>query len=34
MYLNEDDIRHLEREATPLKSGDALTIVPAIAGGR
>ena len=34
VYLNEDDIRHLEREATPLKSGDALTIVPAIAGGR
>ena len=33
VYLNEDDIRHLQKEATPLKSGDSLLIVPSIAGG-
>lgn len=33
VYVNDDDIRHLQKEQTPLKNGDALTIVPAIAGG-
>ena len=33
VYLNEDDIRHLEQDATPLREGDTLTIVPSIAGG-
>jgi len=33
VYLNEDDIRHLQKEATPLKPGDTLLIVPSIAGG-
>jgi molybdopterin converting factor small subunit len=33
VYLNEDDIRHLEKEATPLRDGDTLVIVPSIAGG-
>lgn len=33
VYLNEDDIRHLNRESTQLKAGDLLTIVPSIAGG-
>ena len=33
VYLNEDDIRLLGREAARLKPGDALTIVPSIAGG-
>lgn len=34
VYLGEDDIRHLQREQTPLKAGDQLLIVPSIAGGR
>ena len=33
VYLNDEDVRHLEREATPVHSGDVLSIVPAIAGG-
>lgn len=33
IYLNEEDIRFLKGEATPLKDGDEVSIVPAIAGG-
>jgi adenylyltransferase/sulfurtransferase len=33
IYLNEEDIRYLEKENTPLKEGDVLSIVPSIAGG-
>jgi sulfur-carrier protein adenylyltransferase/sulfurtransferase len=33
VYLNDEDVRELEREATPVRSGDILSIVPAIAGG-
>ncbi len=33
IYVNEEDIRYLQREATPLKDGDVLSIVPSIAGG-
>jgi adenylyltransferase/sulfurtransferase len=33
VYRNEEDIRVLERGATPLRAGDVLTIVPSIAGG-
>jgi adenylyltransferase/sulfurtransferase len=33
VYLNDEDIRSLERDLTPLKDGDVVTIVPAIAGG-
>ena len=34
VYLNDEDIRHLQRDATALKAGDTLIIVPSIAGGR
>ena len=34
IYLNDEDIRFLKGEATPLKDGDEVSIVPAIAGGR
>lgn len=34
VYLNDEDIRFLQREATPVKAGDTLIIVPSIAGGR
>ena len=33
VYLNDEDIRHLSGPATPLKEGDTVMIVPAIAGG-
>jgi adenylyltransferase/sulfurtransferase len=33
IYVNDDDIRYLEREATALKSGDVVSIVPSVAGG-
>ena len=34
IYVNNEDIRYLQREETPVKSGDSIHIVPAIAGGR
>jgi adenylyltransferase/sulfurtransferase len=33
IYLNDEDIRYLQREQTPLKDGDIISIVPSIAGG-
>src|SRR2546425_10139741 len=33
VYVNEEDIRYLEKAATPLKEGDTISIVPSIAGG-
>jgi adenylyltransferase/sulfurtransferase len=33
VYVNDDDIRHLARERTPVNAGDTLTIVPSVAGG-
>jgi adenylyltransferase/sulfurtransferase len=33
VYVNDDDIRYLQREATPLKPGDVVSIVPSVAGG-
>lgn len=33
LYLNDEDIRYLEKEATAMKDGDTLSIVPSIAGG-
>ena len=32
VYLNDEDIRFLEERATPVKDGDEISIVPAIAG--
>ncbi len=34
VYINDEDIRYLQKEATPVKDGDTLSIVPSIAGGR
>lgn len=34
VYLNDEDIRYLSRDATPLSEGDTISIVPSIAGGR
>src|SRR5215467_6259465 len=33
VYLNDEDIRYLSKEATPVKEGDTISIVPSIAGG-
>jgi molybdopterin/thiamine biosynthesis adenylyltransferase/rhodanese-related sulfurtransferase/molybdopterin converting factor small subunit len=33
VYVNEDDIRYLQREQTPLAPGDVVSIVPSVAGG-
>ena len=33
VYVNEEDIRYLERDGTALKQGDTISIVPSIAGG-
>lgn len=33
IYINEEDIRFLQRESTLLKDGDEVSIIPAIAGG-
>ena len=33
VYVNEEDIRFLQNGETPLKDGDEVSIIPAIAGG-
>jgi sulfur-carrier protein len=33
VFVNDEDIRFLQESETPLKSGDEVSIVPAIAGG-
>ena len=33
IYVNEEDIRFLDGENTPLKDGDDVSVIPAIAGG-
>jgi molybdopterin synthase sulfur carrier subunit len=33
VYVNEEDIRFLQNRETPLKDGDEISIIPAIAGG-
>lgn len=34
VYVNDEDIRFLERDRTALSAGDTISIVPSIAGGR
>jgi len=33
LYVNDEDIRYLQKEATTLNEGDNISIVPSIAGG-
>jgi molybdopterin converting factor small subunit len=34
VYVNNDDIRYLNNEDTPVKESDVVSIIPSIAGGR
>jgi molybdopterin converting factor small subunit len=34
VYLNDEDIRFLQKEDTPVKDGDTISIIPSIAGGQ
>ena len=34
VYVNDEDIRYLSKEHTPLGAADVISIVPSIAGGR
>lgn len=33
VYLNDDDVRYLQKEDTPVSEGDTISIVPSVAGG-
>ena len=33
VYVNDDDIRFLQKEQTTLKDGDTISIIPSVAGG-
>src|ERR1700704_3739929 len=33
VYVNDDDIRYLQKEQTPVKAGDTVSIIPSVAGG-
>src|SRR5881628_331293 len=33
VYLNDEDIRYLEKEKTLVKAGDTISIIPSVAGG-
>lgn len=34
VYVNDEDVRYLQKEATTVKDSDTISIVPSIAGGR
>ncbi len=33
VYVNDEDIRFLQKEETPIAAGDTISIIPSIAGG-
>ena len=33
VYLNDEDIRYLQKEQTPVNAGDTFSIIPSVAGG-
>ena len=33
VYVNDEDIRYLEKDKTQVREGDTISIVPSIAGG-
>ena len=34
VYVNDEDVRYLQKEATSVSDSDSISIVPSIAGGR
>src|SRR5499427_1259178 len=34
VYLNDEDIRYLQKEQTPVSAGDTISIIPSVAGGQ
>ena len=34
IYVNDEDIRHLQNAGTTIAENDVITIVPSVAGGR
>jgi molybdopterin converting factor small subunit len=34
VYVNDEDIRYMQKDQTPLREGDTVSIVPSIAGGQ
>ncbi len=34
VYVNDQDIRYLSKDQTPVKDGDTISIIPSIAGGK
>src|SRR5467141_441672 len=33
VYLNDEDIRYLQKEQTPVTASDTVSIIPSVAGG-
>ena len=33
IYVNDEDIRYAQKEQTPIKDGDSISIIPSVAGG-
>src|SRR5947207_14137250 len=33
VYVNDEDIRYLQKEQTPVADGDTISIIPSVAGG-
>src|SRR6516225_7882979 len=33
VYVNDEDIRYLQKEHTPVGAGDTVSIIPSVAGG-
>lgn len=33
VYVNDEDVRYLQKDATALQEGDTVSIIPSIAGG-
>src|SRR5947208_15693744 len=33
VYVNDEDIRYLQKEQTPVSSADTISIIPSVAGG-
>ena len=33
IYVNDEDVRYLDDLNTPVKDGDSISIIPAVAGG-